>query len=411
MCGIGGIISRNEMNFEQRKLFEDLMKSLQSRGRDAFGYVSYPSQTITKSPTDVDDYLKDRKQGIKTKIKGSIFALGHTRAKTKGTHLENYNNHPFKTKDFILAHNGTIRNDDDIRKYFKINSKIETDSYSIVALIQHFYDQIGDIVKSIAEARYRLKGSFACWLLHKSTGDIYLFKASSSDLSLAYIKEWDSILFASTINNFEDEIKEYFPESNEEHGLFNTNILVKKLDGDKIYKINIKNKKKDWIEKYEYEDKTIDLEDEFGDTDIDIVDINEKQVSNDYVNNEKDDFDKEAEEEEDELVYCSKTKIIGRNKHKKVFDKHNNPSIMKKIRILKELGFEFECSTSRVKVYVPPYASVRNVFLKNGFSLGGNNKNRLNLKDKNSGNALFNNLVKMEKLANKYCIKDLVEGR
>ena len=69
------------------------------------------------------------------------FFQGHTRATTQGNEGDNYNNHPFISPegDFSLTHNGIIYNDTGIRNSFNLQeTKIETDPYVTVHLLQHF---------------------------------------------------------------------------------------------------------------------------------------------------------------------------------------------------------------------------------------------------------------------------------
>jgi hypothetical protein len=67
--------------------------------------------------------------------------IGHTRMTTQGKESYNPNNHPFYGKagntKFALIHNGVIFNDDVLRMKHRLSkSKIETDSYAAVQLIE-----------------------------------------------------------------------------------------------------------------------------------------------------------------------------------------------------------------------------------------------------------------------------------
>jgi len=143
--------------------------------------------------------------------------LMHTRLHTKGIVENNENNHPFITKNYILAHNGSVYNDTEVMRDFKIESEIECDSYAIIALIQHFTDKGKTVIESIKAMSRALRGNYACWLYHKDTKDIYLFRNSTSPLSYYLDKKNELLMFASTEDNItaayddktiEEQIKE-----------------------------------------------------------------------------------------------------------------------------------------------------------------------------------------------------------
>jgi len=58
-----------------------------------------------------------------------------------GAISKNYNNHPFKIGDLLLVHNGIIWNYNKLKKKYKIDTEIETDSYVIIYLIHHFLNK------------------------------------------------------------------------------------------------------------------------------------------------------------------------------------------------------------------------------------------------------------------------------
>lgn len=227
MCGIGGFVLQDK----RKNLSKDLqvnaltmLMELQSRGEHAWGvyiekhgekpklYCGKPCDNIKgelfKQPESVKSFFAQKDGKIYLDKTHTI--LMHTRASTHGDPRDNENNHPFNTDDFILAHNGVIRNQEEIYKKFNIKTNIECDSYAIISLIQHFYDKNGkkDIPKCINEASKYLKGSYACWLYDKQRGEIYLFR-KTSPLEV-YIDEDNSLLaFASEdkqiVNAYNDD--------------------------------------------------------------------------------------------------------------------------------------------------------------------------------------------------------------
>ena len=117
--------------------------------------------------------------------------LGHTQAPT-GT-CRDYNTtttHPFEHGRWFVAHNGVLENDkhireaylDDMQGYYKgqvFNStNIPVDSAVIPALIDNLH--VGSDVKAIEEALSTLKGTFACWMYNKETGQTYIARSGST---------------------------------------------------------------------------------------------------------------------------------------------------------------------------------------------------------------------------------------
>lgn len=193
MCGICGVIRLDKTEFPKCMKIRaiKLLEEIESRGRSAFGfYVLNPEYNyyITEKRKDIKGHLFKIKGSVTSFFKDlqgeisldgvSIF-LGHTRAPTSGSTDNNENNHPFMTKDFILAHNGTISNDKELKEMFKLDYESECDSAVIIHLIQHFYDKYKDVVKAIQETTKLLSGSYACWLYHKKSETVYLFRHSN----------------------------------------------------------------------------------------------------------------------------------------------------------------------------------------------------------------------------------------
>ncbi len=122
--------------------------------------------------------------------------MGHTRMTTQGSERKNYNNHPFPGQAggvrFALAHNGVLHNDQVLRRSLP-PSKIETDSYAAVQLIER--QKILDFIslKYVAE---QVKGSFVFTLLDERN-NWYLVKGDNP-MCLCHFPESKLYLYAST---------------------------------------------------------------------------------------------------------------------------------------------------------------------------------------------------------------------
>jgi len=228
MCGIIGLINFNGITKNQKKTFEWMFALCQSRGNDAFGYYSYPKKFLYKQKGEVYEFIKKNEL---TNVFRQKIVLGHTRQTTQGTETINHNNHPFETRDFVLAHNGCIYDSDnfEFETDIKKKSKIETDSIVIIKSIQEQYEKENDIIKAIKNTTKKLNGSFACWLLFKKTGSLYLFRYNNP-IEIAYDRNQDYYVFASENDFYEKIIKEKM-----KHTLGYGNIESKK-----VYKLSKK---------------------------------------------------------------------------------------------------------------------------------------------------------------------------
>lgn len=194
MCGLAGF---SYYGTETIKGLPDLTNSLleQSavRGTDATGIAYCSGGNI--------QILKESKAACKINFKHSdeITALvGHTRHSTQGSEKRGFNNHPFygKTKSarFALAHNGVLTNDTSLKKQYKLpKTKIETDSYVAVQLLEYKKKLDFESIKFMAEA---VDGSFSFSILDDKN-NIWLVKGDSP-LSILHFPKLKMYVYAST---------------------------------------------------------------------------------------------------------------------------------------------------------------------------------------------------------------------
>ena len=194
MCGLFGFLNYGNGKI---KMLSELTNSLAEesavRGTDATGIAFCSSGNVS--------ILKESKSAYRLNFKHSdkIKALiGHTRHSTQGSEKKNYNNHPFpgKTQNarFALAHNGVLTNDGELRKSLNLpRTRIETDSYIAVQLIESKRQLNNDSIKFMAE---KVNGSFSFSILDDKN-NIYLIKGDSP-LSILHFPKLKIYVYAST---------------------------------------------------------------------------------------------------------------------------------------------------------------------------------------------------------------------
>ena len=183
-----GIVSNKLL----KKLTQALANAAEERGTDASGiaYVKNGKMTIFKRPKPAHKLRFNTPGGTKA-------VMGHTRMTTQGNEKFNYNNHPFyghADKNFAVAHNGVLYNDKELRaeKYLP-KTKIETDSYVAVQLIEQQGKLNFDALKNMAES---VQGSF-CFTTLDENNTLYIVKGSNP-MCLLHFVELGLYVYAST---------------------------------------------------------------------------------------------------------------------------------------------------------------------------------------------------------------------
>lgn len=179
MCGIAGVISRDGSDVSDQIL--RMLSRMEHRGPDGCGLMI--GRDVQRGLT-LDDLETDA---------GGDVAMGHTRlAIVGGLHGQQ----PLEDckQELVLLHNGEIYNYRKLREELKgHNFATETDSETIVHLIEQFYD--GDLASSVARALGYLDGVYA---LAVSDGKEIVIARDMVGVKQLYIGENDRyVAFAS----------------------------------------------------------------------------------------------------------------------------------------------------------------------------------------------------------------------
>ena len=193
MCGLFGAYSYGNEIKNLSEVTNSLALFSTARGTDAAG-IAYNNKgrlTVHKEARSAEK--------IKFKLPDKVICMtGHTRHATQGMAKREFNNHPFfgncKNLKFALSHNGIISNDDELRERFKIpKSRIETDSFIAVQLLEHKKTLDAQSIKFMAEA---VRGSFSFSILD-SSDTLWLVKGDSP-LSIVHFPRLKLYVYAST---------------------------------------------------------------------------------------------------------------------------------------------------------------------------------------------------------------------
>jgi len=176
MCCLFGFIDYGHQlsRKARQRLLTVLSTACEDRGTDATG-ISYNcggKQYIYKRP------IPAHLMWYRVPVEAAI-VMGHTRMTTQGSARYWGNNHPFSGTaggiHFSLAHNGCIYNDRFLRNSLKLpNTKIETDSYIAVQLIEKRGKLDFEGLRYMAE---ELEGTFTITTL--TDRDLYFVKGNN----------------------------------------------------------------------------------------------------------------------------------------------------------------------------------------------------------------------------------------
>jgi len=206
MCGIGGVWvfsdkSNRRLDKSDAQKLKKLAVLLESRGTDAFGF--YNLDKLVKFPSRASQVIEQIEQLVpwESLVVGKRAFLMHTRLATRGDPLNNINNHPFETENFVLAHNGHIWTYDSYFISEKTVSVVknnipETDSYQIIEKIETEYSKDYDAFEATKRAIEKLYayGDYALWIYSKTEHLLILYR-DINPLHIAY--ENDKLWFAS----------------------------------------------------------------------------------------------------------------------------------------------------------------------------------------------------------------------
>lgn len=184
MCGIFGLWSQQGIKHSQFTQLGDLNTR---RGNLGFGALirGKNSLHVIRHATPFD--------AEKIQWEWADLVLGHVRAPTGGQSDSLAEIHPLETPDLLLAHNGLLLNHYQFPEW-QLDPALKIDSQVIIGGIQHALDSGRDIVESIKTTIEKLEGQQACWLWHKPTQQLYLWRVMSP---IYFQQTADQIAFSS----------------------------------------------------------------------------------------------------------------------------------------------------------------------------------------------------------------------
>ena len=223
MCSLFGFTDYgHQLSRKARhRLLTVLSTACEERGTDATGiaYNVGGRQRIFKRP------LPAHLMWYRVPVDATV-VMGHTRMTTQGPALRNENNHPFWGRagnaSFALAHNGILYNDKMLSREFNLAAtKIETDSYVAVQLVEKFGRMDFEGLRAMAEELegsftitalterdelYFVKGNNPMCIYHYPAAKLYVYASTEEILKKAMLQAQLPLGKAEKVNLFSGEI-------------------------------------------------------------------------------------------------------------------------------------------------------------------------------------------------------------
>ena len=210
MCGIVGIIKNRAIDWAEesalKKAFRDLLFVDQLRGEDSTGvYVvrNKPFHTETKAPpraqilkmaVNANEFLRTKayKEDVEDKWMQFKYIVGHNRFATSNKNeITADAAHPYRHKDIILCHNGTLYNKKVIEDLLENKEGFLTDSEALT----HLVAEIG-----IEEALNTADGSWSLVYTNLEQGTLNFVRNKDRPMYIATLKNQKGMMFASEKN-------------------------------------------------------------------------------------------------------------------------------------------------------------------------------------------------------------------
>lgn len=166
MCGLTGILISNRRRSKRELhdiagMFTRLLVGSEHRGPHATGAAligADGNHIVTKAPVPASQFVtsRDYRQLINRVDDSTTCLMGHTRWPTRGSHLENANNHPLVSGGgpsvrgqwndgctCLITHNGHISNHEALSHALKLRREAQVDSEVILRLAERNLTQSG----------------------------------------------------------------------------------------------------------------------------------------------------------------------------------------------------------------------------------------------------------------------------
>jgi len=208
MCGQVGVIlgtkrrRREEIDYITWT-FTRLLELSEERGPHATGmaWVNKAGEhRLFKRPIPASEFVRDKAFGeVLGDVDNSATVLmGHTRFVTRGNAAVNENNHPLRTGDCLITHNGTVLNADYLFHQFGFERHAEVDSEILgrIADASMIDDRID--VRALRDGLALCRGQMSAVIVAKTDPGTVIIAKGNKPLELVYHPKLRAVFYASS---------------------------------------------------------------------------------------------------------------------------------------------------------------------------------------------------------------------
>ncbi len=208
MCGQVGVVLGNKRRRRDEIdyitwIFTRLLELSEERGPHATGmaWVNEAGEhRLFKRPIPARELVRDKAFGeVLGDVDNSAAVLmGHTRFVTRGNAAVNENNHPLRTGNCLVTHNGTVLNADYLFQRFGFERHAEVDS-EILGRIADASIVDGRIdVKALRDRLALCRGQMSAVIVAKTDPGTVIVAKGNKPLELIYHSKLRAVFYASS---------------------------------------------------------------------------------------------------------------------------------------------------------------------------------------------------------------------
>ena len=142
MCGLAGFFAWGSAR-PSPTILKAILVAQEPKGTDSSGYAFVDTAgkiRFGKDTVKPTEFVQQVTQAKWEEIADSHTATFHARNSTRGSKTDNKNSHPQEYKGWVITHNGTLTNDDDLFYYYKTERFAEVDSAAIPLVLSQGSD-------------------------------------------------------------------------------------------------------------------------------------------------------------------------------------------------------------------------------------------------------------------------------
>lgn len=172
MCSIFGAF--------EKSMYDVLYEASKQRGNFAYGHCFYTKDKA--NPFHIQRFKELPNVNNIKDVNINKFHLGHCQAPTSAARKwQESDAHPFVHENWIVAHNGVLTNSEQLIQQHNLYVDSKVDTAVIPVMLDMYENSFGkDLTTCLKETLSQLQGTFALWIVHKKTKQIFLARQGST---------------------------------------------------------------------------------------------------------------------------------------------------------------------------------------------------------------------------------------